>query len=364
MVKQVFITDCEGPLTLNDNAYEIAAEYIEDGDKLFKIISRFDDYLADELKKPGYNAGDTLKLIVPFFKLAGLANRDLIKFSREHIYLVDGSKETLAIANDLMDAYIVSTSYGQYIKALCDYMDFPFENTYHTELDLDGSSSGVGVGFKSPRFIKELEKIEEFRKIILNHPEESKEDFDVLYDIFFNEIPKLQISKMIESTKTVGGKGKEDAVEDIVEKLDMDFSSGDKIIYAGDSITDVEPLEYAKNNGGLAVSFNGNEYPLNVANIAVISENAVATSIIIDLYSRFDKEYVFDFIKTYDERGPDDAFSDFEVDYTLIEEFERAFNNKEAPIIAVVTEDNRDYLLSKSKAMRTDIRGKDIGGLG
>ena len=361
MVRQVFITDCEGPLTLNDNAYEIAAEYIEDGDKLFKIISRFDDYLADELKKPGYHAGDTLKLIVPFFKLAGLANRDLIKFSREHIYLVEGSKEMLSLANDLMDAYIVSTSYGQYIKALCDYMDFPFENTYHTELDLDGSpSSGVGVGFKSPRFIKELEKIEEFRKIILEHPEESKEDFDVLYDIFFNQIPQLQISKMIDDTKTVGGKGKEIAVRDIVEKLDLDFSSGDKIIYAGDSITDVEPLEYAKNHGGLAVSFNGNEYPLNVANIAVVSENAVATSIIIDLYSRFDRDYVFDFIRTYDERGPDDAFGDFEVDYTLIEEFEKAYHNKEAPIIAIINEENREHLLLKSKAMRNSIRGKDM----
>ena len=341
MVRNVFITDCEGPLTLNDNAYEIAAEYIEDGDKLFKIISRFDDYLADELKKPGYHAGDTLKLIVPFFKLAGLANRDLIKFSHEHIYLVEGSKEMLSLANDLMDAYIVSTSYGQYIKALCDYMDFPFENTYHTELDLDGSpSSGVGVGFKSPRFIKELEKIEEFRKIILEHPE------------------------MIDDTKTVGGKGKEIAVRDIVEKLDLDFSSGDKVIYAGDSITDVEPLEYAKNHGGLAVSFNGNEYPLNVANIAVVSENAVATSIIIDLYSRFDRDYVFDFIRTYDERGPDDAFGDFEVDYTLIEEFEKAYHNKEAPIIAIINEENREYLLLKSKEMRNSIRGKDIGGLG
>ena len=40
MVRNVFITDCEGPLTLNDNAYEIAAEYIEDGDKLFKIKTR------------------------------------------------------------------------------------------------------------------------------------------------------------------------------------------------------------------------------------------------------------------------------------------------------------------------------------
>ena len=27
MVKKVFITDCEGPLTLNDNAYELADEF-------------------------------------------------------------------------------------------------------------------------------------------------------------------------------------------------------------------------------------------------------------------------------------------------------------------------------------------------
>ena len=114
----------------------------------------------------------------------------------------------------------------------------------------------------------------------------------------------------------------------------------------------------------MAVSFNGNEYPLNVANIAVVSENAVATSIIIDLYSRFDRDYVFDFIRTYDERGPDDAFGDFEVDYTLIEEFEKAYNNKEAPIIAIINEENREHLLLKSKEMRNSIRGKDIGGLG
>ena len=61
MVKKVFITDCEGPLTLNDNAYELADEFIEDGGKLFKIISRFDDYLVEDVKLENYHAGDTLK---------------------------------------------------------------------------------------------------------------------------------------------------------------------------------------------------------------------------------------------------------------------------------------------------------------
>ena len=379
MVKKVFITDCEGPLTLNDNAYELADEFIEDGGKLFKIISRFDDYLVDDVKLENYHAGDTLKLIVPFYKLAGLTNEKMIKFSRENIYLVDGSDDTLRFANELIDSFIVSTSYGQYIEALCNYIDFPFQNTYHTQLDigwatnfnsfdkkLDNVSSTTNnsqtiVGDKSPKFIEELKKVDEFRKIILEHGDENEDDFNVLYDIFFKEFPKLEINKYIESVKTVGGKGKQIAVEDIVERFGLESGS---IIYMGDSITDVEPLQYARDNGGLSVSFNGNEYPLNVAEIAVISDHTIVSSILIDLHSRFDKDYVLDFIRTYSEKGPDDAFADFEVDYSLIEEFEKVFHNKNAPIIEIITDENRDYLLRLSKEMRNGIRGKDIGGLG
>ena len=379
MVKKVFITDCEGPLTLNDNAYELADEFIEDGGKLFKIISRFDDYLVEDVKLENYHAGDTLKLIVPFYKLAGLTNEKMIKFSRENIYLVDGSDDTLRFANELIDSFIVSTSYGQYIEALCNYIDFPFQNTYHTQLDvgwatnfnsfdkkLDNVSSTTNnsqtiVGDKSPKFIEELKKVDEFRKIILEHGEENEDDFNVLYDIFFNEFPKLEINKYIESVKTVGGKGKQIAVEDIVERFGLESGS---IIYMGDSITDVEPLQYARDNGGLSVSFNGNEYPLNVAEIAVISDHTIVSSILIDLHSRFDKEYVLDFIREYSQKGPNAAFEDFEVDYSLVEEFEKVFYNKEAPIIEIITDDNRDYLLKLSKEMRNSIRGKDIGGLG
>ena len=347
MVKKVFITDCEGPLTLNDNAYELADEFIEDGGKLFKIISRFDDYLVDDVKLENYHAGDTLKLIVPFYKLAGLTNEKMIKFSRENIYLVDGSDDTLRFANELIDSFIVSTSYGQYIEALCNYIDGA--NNFNS---FDVKTPTVGA--KSPIFIEELKKVEEFRKIILEHGEESEDDFNVLYDIFFNEFPKLEINKYIESVKTVGGKGKQIAVEDIVERLGLEDGS---IIYMGDSITDVEPLQYARDHGGLSVSFN-------VAEIAVISDHTIVSSILIDLHARFDKDYVLEFIRTYSKKGPDDAFSDFEVDYSLIEEFERVFYNKRAPVIEIITDENRDYLLEISKEMRNSIRGKDIGGLG
>ena len=41
-------TDCEGPLALNDNAFELCREFIKpQGDRFFQQVSRYDDYLAE-----------------------------------------------------------------------------------------------------------------------------------------------------------------------------------------------------------------------------------------------------------------------------------------------------------------------------
>ena len=48
-MSRVFVTDCEGPVSLNDNAYEAAATFIPDGDRFFRKVSEFDDILADEI---------------------------------------------------------------------------------------------------------------------------------------------------------------------------------------------------------------------------------------------------------------------------------------------------------------------------
>ena len=132
MFEKSFITDCEGPLTLNDNAFELCAHFIEDGDELFKTLSLYDDYLVDVVKKEGYKAGNTLKLILPFFVLENLKNDDLIDFSKNNIYAVSDSKFLLKYLKEAMNTYIVSTSYGQYIEAVSNYMEVPFENTFYT----------------------------------------------------------------------------------------------------------------------------------------------------------------------------------------------------------------------------------------
>ncbi|NLB76264.1 MAG: hypothetical protein GX799_07345, partial [Crenarchaeota archaeon] len=67
-MKHIIFSDCEGPIAKNDNAYELCAHFIPDGDKFFANISKYDDVLAAVLHKPGYTSGSTLKLILPFLK--------------------------------------------------------------------------------------------------------------------------------------------------------------------------------------------------------------------------------------------------------------------------------------------------------
>lgn len=366
MSQKVFITDCEGPLTLNDNAFEIAEEFIPRGDELFKILSNYDDYLVDIEKRENYNAGNTLKLISPFFKLFNLSNNDLINFSKENIFTVKGSKETLKLANTELKSYIVSTSYGQYIEALSNYMNFPFENTYFTKLDLDKFTLKVDEEEILKSFYKKILEsnlITSFQEILNKGSVEDKnnlkEEIDGLNKIFFEDIPKMDIFNLMDSVKTVGGKGKQIAVEEILNKLDTDPI---KAIYIGDSITDVEPLKYIHENGGISISFNGNEYSLSVAEIAIISENTIASSLIIDLFSRFGKQYIYGFIEAYS-KNPENVFEGFLVKHNLMDEFKETFKNKDYPIIAFINDENKEELLKLSKEMRNKIRGRNIGSL-
>ena len=136
-MKRQFNTDCEGPISKNDNAFELTEEFIPQGGEFFAKLSKYDDFLADIAKKPGYKAGDTLRLILPFFKAYGVTDAGISEFSSQNILLVPGADTALKYIRAIMPAFIISTSYRPYINSLCEMIGFPVENTYCTELTLD-----------------------------------------------------------------------------------------------------------------------------------------------------------------------------------------------------------------------------------
>ena len=341
MNRRFFVTDCEGPLTINDNAFELAGLYIEDGEKFFQIISKYDDVLVDEIKRPGYNAGDTLKLILPFLKAYGATNNEITKFSEDTLLLIPGARDTLQFVYCTMPSYIISTSYKQYIQALCNLTGFPYENTYSTQLDIDKYS----LADEEKKIIKQL------RADILKD-----NSFENLENIFWETLPRLEIGRIFQDVKTIGGEGKKIAVEDIIGRFKFNPSD---LMYVGDSITDVQPLRYALEGGGLAVSFNGNEYAIKETEIAVMADNTLPISILADLFNKAGKEEVLEFINAFKE-SPQQALFDYPVDPQLSLKFKNQSNIQ----IEIVDENNLNKIKEESIKYRKNIRGESIGGLG
>ena len=241
----------------------------------------------------------------------------------------------------MMPSFIVSTSYTQYIQALCDIIEFPFENTYSTGLDMDRYSISN----------EDRKKLMEYRRTIIENP-----DFKTIDKILGDDLLKLKIHESMKDVNPVGGEGKKEAVLSIVSKLGFDNSD---IIYIGDSITDVEPLRFVKEHGGLAISFNGNEYAVKEAEIAIMADNTVMISVIADLFNRSGKEEVINFIKSYMDNSKNAIDN-----YSINNELKEKVKHVNLPKVAIITDENFENIVNESKTSRNLVRGETIGALG
>ncbi|WP_455369577.1 hypothetical protein [[Eubacterium] cellulosolvens] len=359
-MKRIFITDCEGPISKNDNAYELTEKLVQEGDKLFGIISTYDDIQAEIVRRSNYRAGDTLRLIVPFLRACGATNEIIRDFSIKGIRLVSGSKETLSFIRGLMPSYIVSTSYEHYIQSLCEVIDFPFKNTYCTELDIDSYDFTRDEIDKIMKWINEIVKLPKPKipigaKSIKDLTEDDQKTVNYLDEIFWKNMLDMVSGEIIKQIRPVGGTEKVDAVKDIIQKNSVDTS---QVIYFGDSITDLAPLRYVRENDGLAISFNGNEYAIKEAEIAVLSSNTLVTSIITIAFRKGGKELVDELVRDWN----------FEkIEEIVGEQFKlraKQVYGDILPIVDVLSDSNRERLTKESCRFRKEVRGEALGSLG
>lgn len=328
-----FITDCEGPISKNDNALELATNFLPEGEKFFTQLSRYDDFLA-LTGREGYKAGDTLRLILPFLKAYGITDKKIVEYSGKNILLMPGAKETLLFVREKMPSFIVSTSYQPYIQALCEAIEFPLENVYCTELNIDKYNISKGEIGKLKGFSKEIlsYSLIEVSEINNLNPQ-TKKTIDRLEEIFWKEIVSMESGKMLEEVNPVGGREKVNAIKDSLKKCN---NSPRDAMYVGDSITDAEALSFIRENKGLAVSFNGNKYAIEKAEVVCISESTAPISLLADAFSQGGKGKVMELVENWREK---------------------------LPLLEVVSGNNRERLVSLSERLRKSVRG-EAGSLG
>lgn len=357
-----FITDGEGPVTKNDNAFELSCNFVENGDRFFTLVSKYDDVLADVLQRPRYKAGDTLRLILPFLKAYGASDSNMIEFSKSNILLVPGAEKTMRFVNELMPAFIVSTSYEHYVNAVCETIGFPFENAYCTTLRLDSARISDWERETLRIYAQEISRmpmieIPDGARSLSDFDSQSRETIGRLDEIFWEEMTDLSTYQLILEVNPVGGDEKANSIIEIQRGTGVGLES---TMYLGDSITDVQALQLVRDGGGVAISFNGNAYAVREAEICVISPNTVVTSVLAETFSTAGREGIMNLVENWDVDFL--RRSGYVHDY-LIRELKKVFPD-ELPTMERVSFSNIDRLTKESSAFRKTVRGESIGGLG
>jgi len=130
------------------------------------------------------------------------------------------------------------------------------------------------------------------------------------------------------------------------------------VIYFGDSITDVDPFQLIREGGGLTVSFNGNQYAIREAEIAVMSHNTIIISILADLFRKIGREGIIRLAEEWSTSLLKEI-----CEPSLLMELQSLPRDK-APRVERITSENVNRLTRESSNFRKTVRGEAIGRLG
>jgi energy-converting hydrogenase A subunit R len=278
--KSVCCWDLEGPISVIDFAAEIGRLLGEKSEfnlkqydmaAFFKMISLYDDYIIDEpgvkenLKIPDYQPGDTLRIMAPLY-IACYSDKELIKLAKNDYGLLQGCQELFTILKRHWEIFVISTSYSHFAYNVSSALNIKKDHVYCTE-------------FNIKNWKKEFQNIGDDVEILLStifqkYLDSNKDLRNIIDDLnyFFWRGKESDYVKAMNLVKVRGGKRKESAVEDISRRTKTEISD---MIALGDSITDIDMLQRLTNEGGIAISFNGNRFSLKRANVAVTTTNSL-----------------------------------------------------------------------------------------
>jgi len=356
-------TDCEGPCCLNDNAFELCKDFLKpNGDRFFRQISRYDDYMAEMFKKQGYKAGDTLKLILPFLKAYDLTNKKILDYSIETVRLVSGVEETYRFLRSLkFPIFEISTSYSQFALAVGAKLGIDKDHIFSTELDLDRykiTTAEVNALKKLKSEIIGLPEIElpETVQTFNDLNQKTKNTITRLDQIFWKIIPRMKIGIMYQEINPIGGSEKVRAMHQSLIQTGLPLSN---VIYIGDSITDVQAFKEVRAGGGLAVSFNGNCHAVKNAEFIVIANSAWPIVVISTVFILRGKAGVLELAH----QGLPPALDTLGLPLEWTNVISAGLEGRQTEIYLAGAEKHNE-IVAKSFEMCSNLRGKAIAALG
>jgi len=256
--------DLEGPLSPQDNAYEVMG-LIPEGRRLFEVISRYDDLLTLEGRED-YEPGDTLRLIVPFLVRHGITAEDVKRVS-DTAGLVPGAAELMArLRSEGWGVYLVSTSYEQHATNIGGKLGLPMAAIHCTRIAFERLR-----GHLSQEHLRQVAAMETtILRDLYSHDLSSGTKDELirkhLDPFYWGSGLAEALALPGEAVTVVGGRRKAWVMEAIARARGFSLREA---AFVGDSITDVQGARMIESLGGLAVAFNGNAFILPHVTAAV-----------------------------------------------------------------------------------------------
>jgi energy-converting hydrogenase A subunit R len=340
-VRDSIYKDLEGPISPQDNAQLVCVVYVKMGDRLFPVISRYDDLLT-LANKEGCEPGDTLALIIAFLVEAGVTEDDIRKVSAE-AGLVVGIPEFYAeLHGEGCLVWVISTSYEQHALSIAKRAGVPPERVYCTRFPLDQLRAEIGT--------EDLVLVRQIREKAAQLYREDLEDggsdtaiLQLLNSFYWEELPKTKLGQAITKVMVMGGRRKVRALQEAIRASGGYYLSDAFIVV--DSITDWRMAQAVEAAGGLALAWNANWYALPYCSCGIAAVDARDVKPLFKVWRERGRAAVREFV----ESAPEPKDSESGPYYHWLAGRNESFQRE---------------ILAIHKRLRTICRGKAVAKLG
>ena len=284
--------DLEGPLSPQDNAYELM-KLFPNGDRVFEVISRYDDLLTLE-EREGYEPGDTLALIVPFLILHDISESNITTLAAKASFTGGATKLVSWLEYSGWKVFCITTTYEQYATYITQKLGIFAHKVACTPFPLNKLRQAL-----SEEELKLLRQAEE--DILTMQPIKDDERIKQrLDDFFWKKLPATDLGMVIKEVKPVGGRRKVAALNRFADKYTQPLS---KWIVVGDSITDFRMLQTVDEAGGVAIAFNANEYALPYSTMSLASISVSDLTEVLQAWQKGQRKGVEKIVKEKEKIG-------------------------------------------------------------
>jgi len=351
-----FITSCDGPVTVNDGIRNLCARYMDNGGRVFDVLSKYSDVRINPSKTSrGDSTRELMSTLIPLLKVSGITDHGAHAFFEKDIKILPGADTAMRHIWRTMPSYINTGMYEHHMMCVSERIGFPMADVNCSEVPFDLIDIKRTEANKIRRMISRISKMDA-RTIPDGHIEPgsyvSREGWDAVQELdsmFLDKIPDMEFNDVLPPVMPVGPGDKPYALLEIRKQSSIDL---DLTFYAGSGPTDFEVLDIVRDGGGVAVSFNGCERTVLSADIAVMSSDAIVLAALAAEFYSEGPEAVYELAENWNRGHLEKKISaDKNITRGLLKKFP-----KKLPEVIALNDGNVYDAAKRSEAYRRKLR--------